>query len=276
MENLPISVIIIAKNAERTMEECLSAVKKSNPAEIIVVDGNSTDRTVKIARRYTEHIYPDEGKGIGYARQLGAEMASQEYIAYVDSDIFLTEGALATMFSDFEASDYTCVAAQPLPTRHPSYWERRRYEHYLLSRKPGVSLGAGLWRRETILKYRFDPFMKGGEDPDLQFRLGRGHKYGTSLAFVYHSPHKTGVNLFIRQGWDMARLAWKHGLFKLRLCPPLLMLYRLGFCLLHGKPQLIPYIVLGGIFSSLGMVKGFIEIIKNPEDRPKPSFRFSI
>ena len=88
MENLPISVIIIAKNAERTIEECLSAVKKSNPAEIIVVDGNSTDRTVEIARRYTEHIYPDEGKGIGYARQLGAEMASQEYIAYVDSDVF--------------------------------------------------------------------------------------------------------------------------------------------------------------------------------------------
>lgn len=277
MKSLPISVIVIARNAERTIGECLSAVKKNKPAEIIVVDGNSTDRTVEIARRYTEHIYTDEGKGIGYARQLGTEMASEEYIAFVDSDIFLTEGALATMFSDFKASDYTCVAAQPLPTKHPSFWERWRHEHYLLYRKPGVSVGIGLWRRETILKYKFDPFMDGAEDPDLQLRLEKEKpNYGISLAFAYHSPHKTGVDLFITQGRQMARLAWKHGLFRLRFCPPLIMLYRLGLCLVRGKPQLIPYIMVIGIFYSLGMIKGFVEIIKNPRFRPKPSFRFSI
>ena len=276
MGNLPISVIIIAKNAEMTLEECLSVVNKSDPAEIIVVDGNSTDRTTEIANRYTEHIYSDEGKGIGYARQLGAEMASQEYIAYIDSDVFLSDGTLATMFYDFEASDYTCIGAQPLPAEHSSYWERQRYECNLLSRKIGVSTGAGLWRRETILKYKFDPFMDGAEDPDLQFRLGKGHKYGTCSAFVYHSPHKAVVNMFTRKGWEIARLAWKHGLFRLRFWPPLLMLYKLGFCLVRGRPQLVPYIVMQGVFMSLGMVKGFIDIVKNPRNRPRPSFRFSI
>ena len=59
---LPISVIVPAKNAESTIEECLISVQRNNPAEIIVVDGNSSDRTVEIARRYTEEIYSDEGR----------------------------------------------------------------------------------------------------------------------------------------------------------------------------------------------------------------------
>ena len=46
---MPISVIIAAKNAESTIEECLDSVRRNNPAEIIVVDGNSSDKTVKIA-----------------------------------------------------------------------------------------------------------------------------------------------------------------------------------------------------------------------------------
>ena len=89
MEKLPISVIIVAKNAEATIAECMSAVQKNKPFEIIVIDGNSTDRTIEISRRYTERIYSDEDKGLGYARQLGAEMANQEYIAYVDSYVIL-------------------------------------------------------------------------------------------------------------------------------------------------------------------------------------------
>ena len=179
------------------------------------------------------------------------------------------------MFANFEASDYTCICGRALSTDYSSYWERRRYEYDQLPRRAGVSTAFGMWRRETILKYKFDPFMKGGEDPDFQLRLGRGHKYGACSAVFYYQP-PAGPKYFIKEGWDMARLAWKHGLFKLRFWPPLLTFYRLGICLLRGKPKLIPYIVVESIFMGIGMVKGFIEIIKNPEDRPKPSFRFSI
>lgn len=60
LENLPISVVIAAKNAERTIKECLDSVQRNNPAEIIIVYGVSTDRTVEIAQRYTNRIYFDK------------------------------------------------------------------------------------------------------------------------------------------------------------------------------------------------------------------------
>ena len=68
MDNLPISVIIVARNSERTIEECMNSVQRNNPAEIIVVDGNSTDSTIEIAKRYTKRVYSDKGRGLGYER----------------------------------------------------------------------------------------------------------------------------------------------------------------------------------------------------------------
>ena len=53
-----ISIIIRTKNEERWIDHCLSAIEtqKLTDHEIILVDNNSEDRSVKIARKYTEKI----------------------------------------------------------------------------------------------------------------------------------------------------------------------------------------------------------------------------
>ena len=53
---LPISVCIIAKNEEKYIEKCLSALAPYG-FEIILTDTGSTDRTVAIAGKYTDKIY---------------------------------------------------------------------------------------------------------------------------------------------------------------------------------------------------------------------------
>ena len=52
---LPITVIVPVRNAEAMVEDCLAGIVRANPGEIIVVDGNSTDRTLEIARRFPGH-----------------------------------------------------------------------------------------------------------------------------------------------------------------------------------------------------------------------------
>ena len=121
---LPVSVIICAKNAEGTIESCLKSVVDNNPAEIVVIDGLSTDRTLEITRRYTDLIYLDEGKGFTYSQQMGADRSTQEYIAYVDADVTLLPGTLDTMLTEFRQGDYISICAQVKPATLSNYWER--------------------------------------------------------------------------------------------------------------------------------------------------------
>lgn len=269
MEKLPISVIIVARDAERTIGECLKSVQRDNPAEIIVVDGNSSDRTVEIASEFTDRIYSDAGKGLGYARQLGAEQATQEYIAYVDSDIVLTDGALATMLAEFQGSGYISLHAQVSPdTRCSNYWEWAQNQHAQLSQshlKEYIGMLTCIFRREVVLKYGFDLSEKWLDDQDLELRLRKeGHKFGTSSAVVYRywiDNLKSLANYQFFVGRVGARYIRKYGPWHAGFWPPLVTLYWLAFSLIKGKLKLIPYFVVDGTAKTAGMMKGFIELI---------------
>ena len=53
------SVCIIAKNEEKKIQKCLEALS-ALPAEIVIIDTGSTDRTKEIAAQYTQCIYDFE------------------------------------------------------------------------------------------------------------------------------------------------------------------------------------------------------------------------
>lgn len=53
---IPISLCMITKNESDKLDRCLAAVKDL-PLEIIVVDTGSTDNSIEVARKYTEHVY---------------------------------------------------------------------------------------------------------------------------------------------------------------------------------------------------------------------------
>jgi len=271
MNNLPISVIVIARNEENTIEETLVSIQRNKPSEIIVVDGNSKDRTVEIARRYTEHIYYDEGAGTGYARQLGAEQATQEYIAYVDTGIILTEGALATMLAEFLESDYISISARGMMDRQPSsYWEWGQDQHAQISqhenRPAQIGMSASLFRRKTILKYRFEvgygPRM---DDVDLSIRLRKdGYLHGYSSVRCYHH-HEASLNGFIKHrillGSGRCSYILKYGSWHAEFWPPITTAYWLGFCLIKGNLKLLPYEAVAGVLDTAGLAKGFFLMI---------------
>ena len=49
MHSAEFSVVLVAKNEELRIRDSLESILKLNPSEIIIIDGDSNDNTVKIA-----------------------------------------------------------------------------------------------------------------------------------------------------------------------------------------------------------------------------------
>lgn len=81
---MKISIVVLTKNEESQISECLKSVKWAN--EIIVVDSGSTDKTLEIAKKYKAKIFTDKGDDFSVKRSLGLEKAGGEWILYVDAD----------------------------------------------------------------------------------------------------------------------------------------------------------------------------------------------
>jgi len=80
-----IAVIVLTKNEEHNIAECLEGLKGAD--EIIIVDCNSTDRTREIASRYTDKIYVNEmDHGFGPQRNFAIEKAHTTWILFIDAD----------------------------------------------------------------------------------------------------------------------------------------------------------------------------------------------
>ncbi|MBC8286415.1 MAG: glycosyltransferase family 2 protein [Nitrospinae bacterium] len=82
MEKL--SVTIITRNEEKNIARCLESVKWAD--EIIVLDTNSTDRTVEICRQFTDQVFCVDWHGYGKQKNLCADRASHNWVLNIDSD----------------------------------------------------------------------------------------------------------------------------------------------------------------------------------------------
>ena len=147
-----LTVVIVTHNEEAYIEECLGSVV-AWADEIIVVDGQSTDRTVEIARRYTDRIVvksneinPEINKNLGIAQAAG------DWVLCLDADERV-EDALQEEIQQ------------------------------MLSNTPDV---AGYWIPRK--NYIFDQWMRHGRlYPDSQLRLFR-HDHGSYPGRNVHEP----------------------------------------------------------------------------------------
>ncbi len=80
-----ITAIVIAKNEVMRIKTCLESVR-ALADEIIVVDNGSTDKTLDIAKKYTDKIIEFKGQDFAILRNLAAEKASGDWVLYVDAD----------------------------------------------------------------------------------------------------------------------------------------------------------------------------------------------
>jgi len=89
------SVVIPARNAERTLPRVLDALARQEPApaEVIVVDDASTDGTAEVARgRGARVVEPGERRFAGGARNAGWDAAAGDLVVFLDADAVPRDG----------------------------------------------------------------------------------------------------------------------------------------------------------------------------------------
>ena len=93
-KGIVISVVIPAREEERTIEQTIRQFEKlSIPHEVIVSDGQSTDRTVEVARAAGAQVVLNESDIRSPSRQRndGAARATGEYILFIDVTVILPD-----------------------------------------------------------------------------------------------------------------------------------------------------------------------------------------
>ncbi|WP_433959366.1 CDP-glycerol glycerophosphotransferase family protein [Cytobacillus horneckiae] len=112
MNNPVLSIIVPIYNVEKYLEECIDSLVNQtlNNIEIILVNDGSTDSSGVIADRYANNyenvsVYHKVNGGLGQARNYGTKYASGDYIAFVDSDDYLTHDAYSKLYNTIVESD---------------------------------------------------------------------------------------------------------------------------------------------------------------------------
>ena len=86
---LPVSVVLVTKNEERNVREALQSI--GAVSEIIIVDAFSTDKTVEIAREFTEKVFQIEWRGFAEQKQKAIDLAEGPWVFLLDADERFTQ-----------------------------------------------------------------------------------------------------------------------------------------------------------------------------------------
>lgn len=87
---MKLSVCIICKNEQETLERCLESVKWAD--EIIILDSGSSDKTLTIAKQYTSKVFvQDDWRGFGEQRRRAEALATNDWVFALDCDEVVSE-----------------------------------------------------------------------------------------------------------------------------------------------------------------------------------------
>lgn len=195
-----ISVIINTKNEEKNIAKCLKSVKNQDfPAEnveIIVVDNHSGDKTLEIARKYTDKIYK-QGPERSAQKNFGVRQAHGEYFLHLDADMTLGKNVLKECIEKI-SSDKDIVALYiPEIVSGKKYFSKvRRFERSFYD---GTIIdGVRFINKEKFLEAgEFDEKLYACEDWDLDKKLKQLGRLDIIKSPLYHNESEFNLKKYL-------------------------------------------------------------------------------
>lgn len=199
MNNPLVSIIIPTKNSGFFLENTLKSIKEQayKYIEIVLVDGNSQDATLPLAKKYKATVYqynPKVPKGFfdaPHRRNYGVQKAKGKYVYYLDADMELPKNLVkeavelcektfdALILPEDSFGEGVWASAKNLERR--CYWGDDTIEAPRFFKK-------SVWQKVGGLD---ESLGGGGDDWDLHQKLiEQGYKVGRTKSIVMHNEGK--------------------------------------------------------------------------------------
>jgi glycosyltransferase involved in cell wall biosynthesis len=146
-----LSVIVIAKDEEANIGRCLESVCFAD--EIIVLDSGSTDKTVDIAKQYTDKVFSTDWQGYGVQKQRALAKASGDWVLNLDADESvspLLQQAIISAVSSNEADAYR-LAIQMVFYGKPLKYSASPKRHVRLFKRLNVRYSDDIVHEKIVL-----------------------------------------------------------------------------------------------------------------------------
>ena len=118
-----ITVYLCTLNDQNKIESCLGSLGKNYFQQLIVVDGESDDDSVKIAKKFTDEVYIVKK---GFINQINKvlEKTKFQYLIGLEADVLLSKDFIKQFYDEFISSDYQGMQATINCCHLDNYWEK--------------------------------------------------------------------------------------------------------------------------------------------------------
>jgi glycosyltransferase involved in cell wall biosynthesis len=219
-----ISACLLTKDEEKNIERCLQSIAPYVD-EIVIVDGYSEDRTVEIARKYTDKIYQKEFSGsFAVERNYSIEQSTGDWIFIMDADEVCEKSLLATLRALTNQNKYVAysfirkevipsgeVLEQDYPRIHVRLAKRDKMRYYGAIHERAIVFGKVKFIPEIIYHHRgyitqyppekaerFKKISETAKERDQGLNLSRGFliRRGLKLIIQYFLNMFLGLKLY--------------------------------------------------------------------------------
>ncbi|MEI7792469.1 MAG: glycosyltransferase [Candidatus Berkelbacteria bacterium] len=185
-----VSIIIPTKNSAEYLSRCLKSVRNQTykNIEIILVDQNSTDNTVDIAKKFDCHIFCINANERCDQFNFGVKKSTGQYIYIIGSDFVLDAQVVEQAVAKCEIEGYDALYIHNTSDPTISVWSKIRKFERDMYRGDDLNVAARFFKRDVYVKLGgYDEKLVAAEDYDLHNRLIKaGYKVTTIEAEETH------------------------------------------------------------------------------------------
>lgn len=201
-----ISIIVPVYNAENTLRQCVDSIlsQEYKNFELLLIDDGSKDASPAICDEYAAkddrvRVFQKENGGVSSARNVGLENAKGEWISFIDSDDYITQGYLGGVderIEDVLIKGYKKTTANGIE-------EERSADtlNHISEFKPFLNH----YITDSLLRAPWTKFYKKSVIGELRFLLDM--KIGEDAYFVFKYLAKCKSFAVLSNGKYMVRLA---------------------------------------------------------------------